>query len=60
MRDQLPDEDRRDYLIAVCLEFIESNNLERNTVIYDDAGCDGYCLMTDLSISISNEDEYNG
>ncbi len=47
--------DRKVVLLRACLELLEKQNdsgyvldLLSETVFYDDADCDGYCLMEDI------------
>ena len=39
---------RKDYLLRVVVEFIDSSLNPHATVDYDDSTCDGYCLMDDI------------
>jgi hypothetical protein len=43
-------------LLDAAYRFIEANNLEHKTVFYDEAECDGYCLMDDCKIAIEDAD----
>lgn len=52
MEEQKSNESRKDYLLKVCMEFIESNNLEECKIFYDDTKCDGYCLLSDISANL--------
>jgi hypothetical protein len=55
MREQKPDEDRRDYLLLVCMSFIDDNDLEPFVVFYDDAMFDGSCLRDDIASALDIE-----
>ena len=56
MREQRPDEDRRDYMLLVAAEYIR-DNWPDGIIFYDDVDCDGYCVADDcLSASESTED----
>lgn len=41
------DEDRRDVLLKAAIDFIENSD-PSVTVFYDEADCDGYCLIDDI------------
>jgi hypothetical protein len=40
-------------LLRAAQSFVYDNCLEENTVIYDDAECDGYCLIEDCEAAIT-------
>jgi hypothetical protein len=47
--------DRKEYLLRVCLELLEKQensgyvlDLTSETIYYDEADCDGTCLMEDI------------
>jgi len=52
-------ENRKDTLLKACLSLLEKQensyyvlNLLATTITYDDAECDGYCLMEDIKIEL--------
>ena len=52
--------DRKEYLLRVCLELLQraedsSHVLDviSETFHYDEADCDGYCLMEDIKIELN-------
>jgi len=55
-------EDRKTILLKACLDLLEKQDksdhvleLLSETVHYDDAECDGYCLMTDIKAELFAE-----
>lgn len=51
--------DRKDYLIAVAIEYIRSHTGfvgMDDRVFYDEARCDGYALANDLAIEFHLQD----
>ena len=55
MREQEPDEDRRDYMLKVAAEYIREHYPDGD-IFYDDARCDGYCLADDCISASGGED----
>lgn len=47
MLTQKKDETRKDYLIRVAIHYIEIHHAS-GEIFYDEAQCDGYCLIEDL------------
>ena len=54
-------EDRKTILLKVCQSLLEKQNrssyvldLLSETVFYDDADCDGNCLLEDIKNELSN------
>lgn len=54
--------DRKVVLLQACLELLRKQNdsghvlnLLSETVFYDDAECDGYCLMEDIALELEEE-----
>jgi hypothetical protein len=39
--------DRAQYMLDTAMKFIERNRLHEFKVHYDEATCDGYCLLSD-------------
>lgn len=55
-------EDRKDILLKACYELLKKQddssfvlNLLSETVYYDEANCDGYCLMEDIQTELGNK-----
>lgn len=55
-------EDRKSILLKACYELLKKQddsyevlNLLSETVYYDEADCDGYCLMEDIQIVLDLE-----
>ncbi len=56
-------ENRKDVLLRAAMELLQKQgdafyvlNLLRETVYYDDAECDGYCLLEDIKYELGIED----
>lgn len=49
MSDMNDPRHRAIYLLGVIGQFIDENNLEEYTTIFDDAECDGGCLAEDCA-----------
>jgi hypothetical protein len=56
-------EDRKDILLKAAFDLLKRQNecgivlnLLEQTVFYDEADCDGYCLMQDIAIELDIED----
>lgn len=54
--------DRKTELLKACLDLLEKQNkshyvlnLLETTVYYDEADCDGYCLMEDIKAELYAE-----
>jgi len=43
--------ERAQYLLSVAIRFIETNHLHSYRVRYDEATCDGYCLINDCKLA---------
>ncbi len=56
MIKQSKGESRKDYLIRVAIIHI-SNYARYEAAEYDDAICDGYCLITDLQDVLESEEQ---
>ena len=41
-------ETRKNYLIRVAIAFLNDNSHACDTIIFDEAECDGFCLADDL------------
>ena len=53
-------ENRKDFLVRLAIAFLNENSgysLENDTLYYDDAECDGYCLAEDLKAEFNIDDE---
>jgi len=51
--EQKENEERKYYLVRLAIAFLIENSgygLENDTLFYDEAECDGYCLAEDLRI----------
>ena len=46
-------ESRKDYLLRVCAAYIEM--WPEETLIFDEAKCDGHCLIEDINIVVDTE-----
>ena len=46
-------ENRRDYLLRVALAYID----EERTNVFDEAECDGYCLIEDIRIELGLDED---
>lgn len=56
-------EDRKVTLLKACMELLQKQNdsyyvlnLLEETVFYDEANCDGYCLLDDIKTELGLED----
>lgn len=56
-------EDRKVTLLKACMELLERQERSGNlldllseTVYYDEAECDGYCLLEDIKIELGLEE----
>lgn len=56
--------DRKTVLLKACYDMLKKCEQSRviisplnTTVFYDDAECDGYCLMEDIDIELGLDDE---
>lgn len=56
-------EDRKVVLLKACLELLKKQDespwvldILSETIHYDDADCDGHCLMEDIKIELLMED----
>lgn len=47
---QEKDESRKDYLIRVAIAMLKHNAYSMDSIHYDEAVCDAFCLAEDLSI----------
>ena len=47
---------RKDYLLKVAIKYIRAGSLG-HLVNYDDAECDGYCLIDDINAVLEQEEE---
>lgn len=48
---QKENENRKNYLVRLAIAFLDENsgyNLQNDTLFYDEAECDGFCLADDL------------
>lgn len=57
--EQEENETRKQYLVRLAIAFLEENSgygLENDTLFYDEAECDGYCLANDLKIEFNIDD----
>ena len=43
-----PTETRQNYLMRAVIRYMENNPVNDYTVDYDEASCDGYCLIEDI------------
>lgn len=43
--------ERAQYMLDAAIKFIERNRLHDYKVVYDEATCDGYCLLSDCKIA---------
>ena len=53
-------EERKDYLVRLAIFFLRENSgygLQNDTLFYDDAECDGYCLADDLSTEFDIQED---
>lgn len=41
-------ENRKDYLIRVAISMLRENGYSMETIVYDEAECDAFCLADDL------------
>ena len=48
MIEEKPNESRQEYLLRVCIAFIDLNHMNDFTVDYDGTTCDGSCLIEDI------------
>lgn len=46
-------ESRKDYLVRVTIEVLRENGWSMETINYDDAECDAFCLAEDLRIEFN-------
>lgn len=58
-------ENRKDVLLRAAYDLIkrstQSHYVQETTsiqVMYDDANCDGYCLMNDIAFELGFDDDY--
>ena len=56
--------DRKAILLQACLQLLEKQeashsvlNMLEQTAFYDEAECDGYCLMDDIRDELQNHQE---
>ena len=54
---QMKNERRKHYLVRVAIEMLNENADSIDTIIYDDAECDAYCLADDLRIEFGIEED---
>lgn len=54
---QRADETRQNYLVRVAIAMLQENGYNMNTIIYDEAECDAFCLADDLRIEFDIEEE---
>ena len=47
---QKENETRKEYLIRVAIAMLHDNAFNMNSIVYDDAECDAFCLAEDLTI----------
>ena len=52
---QKEDETRKDYLIRVAIAMLNENAYSIDSVEYDEAECDAFCLAEDLRIEFDVE-----
>lgn len=52
---QKENENRKDYLIRVAIVMLNENGFTIDTVEYDEAECDAFCLAEDLRIEFDVE-----
>ena len=45
-------ETRKDYLMRVAIELIRNSNAENEIIEYDEAECDGACLIDDMESAL--------
>lgn len=57
-------ENRKDILLRAAYDLLKKQdnshyvlNLLETTAVWDDADCDGYCLMEEIAIELGIEDE---
>ncbi len=58
--EQKENEERKEYLVRLAIAFLRENSgysLQNDTLYYDEAECDGFCLADDLTIEFDIEDE---
>ena len=51
--EEIESEDRKTYLVRLAISFLRENSgyaLSNDTLFYDEAECDGFCLADDLEI----------
>jgi hypothetical protein len=51
-------EDRKDYLIRVAIRMLEESGYDIDSVEYDEAECDAFCLAADLTIEFNITEEF--
>lgn len=56
--------DRKDILLKACYDLLKKQDdayevldILSETVYYDEADCDGYCLMEDIKTTLDIEDD---
>lgn len=54
---QKESETRKDYLIRVAIEMLNENGYSIDTIEYDEAKCDAFCLAEDLMIEFNVEQD---
>lgn len=52
---QRENESRKEYLIRAAIVMLENSAYRIESVDYDDANCDAYCLIQDLKIEFDIE-----
>lgn len=55
MREQRPDEDRKDYMLLVAAEYIRKHWSE-GIIRYDAEECDGWCVAEDCESASDSEE----
>jgi len=58
---QKENETRKEYLVRLAVRYIEDHTGivgMDDSLFYDDAECDGYCLAEDLKIEFNIDDDY--
>jgi hypothetical protein len=54
---QKENETRKDYLVRVAIKMLDENAYQIDTIEFDEAECDGYCLAEDLRNEFDIEED---
>lgn len=58
--EEKENETRKEYLVKLAIAFLRENSgygLQNDTLFYDEAECDGFCLAEDLSAEFDIEED---